>query len=390
MDLKVVEEQFSHEIQKVNSLQELLDVKSRFLGKQGHLSQVLQNLRALPPEERPVAGSAANKLKVIIEVGCQERLESLKREAQEKKIQARLIDVTLPGRQTADGGLHPISMARSQVESIFGSLGFSVHEGPEIETDFYNFEALNIPADHPARDMQDTFYIGGITAPSRVAGWGPHPPKPLGSARSESDASPCIHSEGGSAPLPTQVSAKPSLASLDPAPAASPRKQDLLLRTHTSPVQIHVMEKQKPPIRMIAPGVVYRRDSDASHSPMFHQVEGLVVGEGIRFSDLKGTLTAFLDRFFGKRNRIRFRPSYFPFTEPSAEVDVWWEGKGWLEVLGCGMVHPNVFRKVHYDPKKVTGYAFGLGIERLAMLKWGVQDIRMFYENDLRFLRQFR
>ncbi|MBI2083705.1 MAG: phenylalanine--tRNA ligase subunit alpha [Deltaproteobacteria bacterium] len=335
MDLKTVEERFAHEIQNVHSLQELLDVKSQFLGKKGHLSQVLQDLRTLPPEERPVVGSAANKLKDLIENACRERLESLKQEAQEKKIRERMIDVTLPGRTTPAGSLHPISMTLREVEKIFVSMGFSVHEGPEIETDYYNFEALNIPPDHPARDMQDTFYIDNVGATPR---------------------------------------------------AGSP----LLLRTHTSPVQIHVMEKQKPPIRMIAPGVVYRRDSDISHSPMFHQVEGLVVGEGIRFSDLKGTLSYFLDRFFQKKNRIRFRPSYFPFTEPSAEVDVWWEGKGWLEVLGCGMVHPNVFRKVCYDPKKVTGFAFGLGIERLAMLKLRIPDIRMFYENDLRFLEQFR
>ncbi len=327
MDLEGLHQKFRDAIQGVTSTQALLEVKARFLGKKGELTSLLQGLRSLPETERPGRGVQLNHLKEQIEQAFLARFDQLRREGTQKKIRSEAVDVTLPGRGLEAGTLHPVTQVLTQVEDIFVSMGFEVCEGPEIETDFYNFEALNIPRDHPARDMQDTFYIN----------------------------------------------------------------DQLLLRTHTSPVQIHVMEKRKPPIRMIAPGVVYRRDSDISHSPMFHQVEGLVVGEGIRFSDLKGTVVHFLRRFFEAEVPVRFRPSYFPFTEPSAEVDLWWEQEGggtWLEVMGCGMVHPNVFRKVRYDPG-MTGFAFGLGIERLAMLKLGIPDIRLFFENDLRFLGQF-
>lgn len=336
IDFQAVEKNFRDEIGKVNSVEALQQVKARYLGKRGELSGLLQQLGSLPSEERPTFGARANELKRLIEEECHRRSESIRRELIEKKIRSEFLDCTLPGREIRSAALHPLTQVLEEVEEIFGFMGFEIFEGPEIESDYYNFEALNIPQHHPAREMQDTFYIS------------PQPPLKLRGGE-----------EGG-----------------------------ILLRTHTSPVQVHVMEREKPPIRMIAPGVVYRRDDDASHSPMFHQVEGLVVGERIRFSDLKGVLTRFLELFFGKRE-IRFRPSYFPFTEPSAEVDVKWKEGKFLEVLGCGMVHPNVFRAVGYDAKKVTGFAFGMGIERLAMLKHGIPDIRLFYENDLRFLRQF-
>lgn len=366
MDLKAVEEKFHQEIQQVQSMQDLLEVKARFLGKKGHLSTLLRELGTLPAEQRPLFGARANELKDRMEAECRSLLERIKTDRQAEQVRSELIDVTLPGRDLAPGRLHPVTQVLEEVEDIFVSLGFDIFEGPEVETDYYNFEALNIPANHPARDMQDTFYLGVAARTSP-----PSPPAgPLGLAKPD--------------PRGSQGDASP-----------------LLLRTHTSPVQIHVMESHQPPIRMIAPGVVYRRDSDVSHSPMFHQVEGLVVGHGVRFSDLKGCITRFLGIFFEKP-RIRFRPSYFPFTEPSAEVDVWWQQStspegatrapkkgGWLEVMGCGMVHPNLFRQVGYDPKQVTGFAFGLGIERLAMLKLEIPDIRMFFENDLRFLEQF-
>ncbi len=360
-DLSLLEARFREEIRAIRSFDDLNQVKARYIGKKGDLTSFLHRLGDLPREERPSAGAEANRLKGRIEEECQRVQESLKKESWQREIVQGRLDVTLPGRLFRPGKPHPITRCLEEVEEIFTSLGFSVFEGPEIETDFYNFEALNIPADHPARDMQDTFYI----------------------------------SEGGVPPFRRPDVSEAEFASGKPSVgSASPQTQEaLLLRTHTSPVQIHVMEKYRPPIRMIAPGVVYRRDSDVSHSPMFHQVEGLVVGgpprcEGIRFSDLKGVLEIFLKTFFGREMRVRFRPSYFPFTEPSAEVDVEWGDRGWLEVVGCGMVHPNVFRKVHYDPKKFSGFAFGMGIERLAMLKWGIPDIRLFFENDLRFLGQ--
>ncbi len=374
MSLKELEAVFEAEVSKISSAEELMRLKAAFLGKKGHLSIFLKGLGDLPVETRPLYGSQANELKKKIDEACRQLLESFECKKKDRILREESVDVTLPGREVAPGGIHPLTRVLEEVETIFREIGFSVYGGPEIETDYFNFEALNIPKHHPARDMQDTFYIGGITAPSASGGRGPHPPKPLGSARSKSDASPS------------------------------------LLRTHTSPVQIHVMKRMRPPIRMIAPGAVYRRDSDISHTPMFHQVEGLSVGEGIRFSDLKGVVSYFLHRLFDESLKVRFRASYFPFTEPSAEVDIQCvvcRGKGtlanvgrsqscrlckttgWLEVIGCGMVHPAVFENVGYDPKEVTGFAFGMGIERLTMLKYGIPDIRLFFENDLRFLRQF-
>jgi phenylalanyl-tRNA synthetase alpha chain len=323
---------------------ELEQVRVAVLGRQGSLTQLLRSLGALPVEERRVVGAEANRAKGELEAVLATRLEDT-REA-ERRSRRRRLDVTLPGRRPPRGAPHVLRRVQDEIVAIFVGLGFSVAEGPEIETDHYNFEALNIPADHPARDMQDTFYLDGEGGPAR--------------------------SEG----------------------------ERLLLRTHTSPVQIRVMAAQRPPVRVICPGKVYRRDADITHSPMFHQVEGLAVDRDISMGDLKGTLELFAREMFGPRSRIRFRPSFFPFTEPSAEVDVvcflcGGEGcrvckqSGWLEILGSGMVHPQVLRNVGYDPEDVTGWAFGMGVERVAMLKYGIDDIRLFFENDLRFLGQF-
>ena len=358
---------FEGEIKAVRTEEELARLKASYLGKAGFITLRLRELGHLPVESRPLFGAHINELKTKIEAECCRLQEGLNRRKRERKIQEEAVDITLPGRAVERGRLHPISRVLEEVEDLFREIGFNICEGPEIETDFFNFEALNIPKDHPARDMQDTFYLGVAT---RTAP--PNPPAgPFGPAQ--------------------------------PDPHGAP----LLLRTHTSPVQIHVMKKRKPPIRMIAPGVVYRRDSDISHTPMFHQVEGLVVEEGSHFSDLKGVVLHFLQRFFGASYPVRFRPSYFPFTEPSAEVDIGCiicGGKkklatgiscrlcketGWLEVMGCGMIDPAVFENVGYDPAKVSGFAFGMGIERLTMLKFGIPDIRLFFENDLRFLKQF-
>lgn len=333
---------FEEEIGQVKSEDDLVRLKAAYLGKQGHLTSVLKTLGTLPPEERPVVGAQVNQLKVRIEQTVRDLSTSLIEKKKTDKLQAESLDVTLPGRSVEKGGRHPVAKLLEEIEDVFREIGFSVYEGPEVETEFFNFEALNMPADHPARDMQDTFYLEG---------------------------------------------------------------QKTLLRTHTSPVQIHVMKGRKPPIRMIAPGVVYRRDSDVTHSPMFHQVEGLVVDENVTFADLKGTVAYFLRKLFGEDLKVRFRPSYFPFTEPSAEVDLQCfvcqgkksegevcricKGTGWIEMGGSGMVHPAVFEHVGYDPKQIRGFAFGMGIERLAMLKYGITDIRLFFENDLRFLRQF-
>jgi len=337
-EIQDLSRRFSEEIGSLKDPNLVLKVKADYLGKKGYLSALLSRLPQLSVEDRPVIGKEANILKRRIEEECRSLLEGLKEKRLTQQADSESVDVTLPGVWNRLGCLHPVRQVMAEAEEIFVSMGFQVHEGPEIETDYYNFEALNIPADHPAREMQDTFYI-------------------------------------------------------------KDRKSELL-RTHTSPVQIHVMKKTKPPIQMIAPGVVYRRDSDVSHTPMFHQIEGLLVDEGIRFSDLKGTLTLFVHQFFDPKVRVRFRPSYFPFTEPSAEVDIGCvvcRGKGcrvckqsgWLEVMGCGMVAPAVFEQVGYDPEKLTGYAFGMGLERLAMLKFGINDIRLFFENDMRFLSQF-
>jgi len=306
------------------SLADLDEMRVRFLGKKGLLTLQLKQLGQLPPEQRRDAGQAINQAKVALQEVIEERREALQAAALEASIAAEAVDVTLPGRGQAPAGLHPVTRAMSRIEAIFRTAGFEVHTGPEIEDEFHNFEALNIPEQHPARAMHDTFYF------------------------------PSGH----------------------------------LLRTHTSPVQIRAMANSGAPIRLIAPGRVYRCDSDQTHTPMFHQVEGLVVDEGVSFANLKAVLHGFLEQFFERRVELRMRPSYFPFTEPSAEVDVSW-GEGWLEVLGCGMVHPRVLSGVGVDPERYTGYAFGMGVERLAMLRYGVNDLRMFFDNDLRFLAQF-
>ncbi len=308
-------------------------LRVRYLGRKGELAALFKGLASLPEEERRGAGKALNEAKDELE-----RLWSAAVESAREKVQGRgeIFDVTIPGRRPLRGHLHPITQTAMEIGRIFGGLGFETVEGPEIELDYYNFEALNIPRDHPARDMQDTFYI----------------------------------------------------------------TDDVVLRTHTSPIQVRVMEKRRPPFRIIAPGRTYRCDSDVTHTPMFHQVEGLMVGESISFGDLKGILTVFVHQMFGPHVGLRFRPSFFPFTEPSAEVDIQCvmcrgagcrvcSQTGWLEILGSGMVDPEVFRMVGYDPETVTGFAFGMGIERIAMLRYGIDDLRLFFENDLRFLRQF-
>jgi phenylalanyl-tRNA synthetase alpha chain len=319
------------------TLGELDTVRVDYLGKKGRLTEHLKALGNLPAEERPQAGQAINRAKEQLQAALEARREALEAAQLRQALETEKVDVTLPGRGQAIGGLHPITRTMERIESLFVSLGFLVAEGPEIEDDFHNFEALNIPAHHPARAMHDTFYFDAHR----------------------------------------------------------------LLRTHTSPVQIREMRKQQPPLRLIAPGRVYRCDSDVTHTPMFHQVEGLLVAEDVSFADLKGVLDEFLRNFFERDLAVRFRPSYFPFTEPSAEVDIQCvicggEGcrvckhTGWLEVLGCGMVHPAVFAHVGVDSERYTGYAFGMGVERLAMLRYGVNDLRLFFENDLRFLQQFR
>ena len=313
------------------------DVRVQYLGKKGLLTQQLKQLGGLPPEERPAAGQAINRLKQQVQRAIDARREQLQAVALDAQLVQESIDVTLPGRGQSTGGLHPVTRTLQRIEELFMPLGFTVEEGPEIEDDYHNFEALNIPAHHPARAMHDTFYFDAHT----------------------------------------------------------------LLRTHTSPVQVRVMENRKPPLRIIAPGRVYRCDSDLTHTPMFHQVEGLLVDENVSFANLKGVLDEFLHAFFERDDlAVRFRPSYFPFTEPSAEVDIQCvmcggEGcrvcghSGWLEVLGCGMVHPKVFDYARIDNERYTGFAFGMGVERLAMLRYGVNDLRLFFENDLAFLTQF-
>jgi len=318
-------------VEEASDLDALERVRVEYLGKKGVLTRELKALGQLPAEERPAAGEAINRAKQRLHERIEARRQALADAALDARLQHEAIDVTLPGRGTSTGGIHPITRTIERMTALLGQLGFEVAEGLEVESDFYNFEALNIPADHPARAEHDTFYF------------------------------PDGH----------------------------------LLRTHTSPVQIHVLEEREPPLRVIAPGRVYRCDSDATHSPMFHQVEGLLVDRDVSFSDLMGHLEDFLRRFFEREDlEIRFRSSYFPFTVPSAEVDIRFAGEqdehsGWLEVLGCGMVHPNVFRSVGVDDEAWTGYAFGMGVERLAMLRYGVEDLRVFFDNDLRFLKQF-
>jgi phenylalanyl-tRNA synthetase alpha chain len=315
----------------------------RYLGRKGALTAVLRGMRDVAEAERPAMGELANTIKAEVE----ERLATIRKRLEEERLAKSLVeerlDVTLPGIRVARGRIHPLMQVLDEIVGIFVGMGFDVAEGPEIEDDYHNFEALNIPRDHPARDMQDTFFVSG----------------------------------------------------------------DRVLRTHTSPVQIRVMESRRPPLRVIAPGAVYRQDDDVTHSPTFHQVEGFWVDAGITFGDLKGVLSEFLRRFFGAETRVRFRPSFFPFTEPSAEVDIgcvlcagsgtqadgspcrMCKQSGWVEILGSGMIDPNVFGFVGYDPEQLSGFAFGVGVERLAMLRHGIGDIRLFYENDLRFLRQF-
>ncbi|HER63497.1 MAG TPA: phenylalanine--tRNA ligase subunit alpha [Desulfobacteraceae bacterium] len=314
----------------------LQEARVRFLGKKGELTGIMKEMGRLSAEERPVIGALANQVKLTLEDLFANRLAAIKEREIALRLEKERLDVTLPGRKQYRGSKHPITLVTEEISEIFLSLGFGIAEGPEVEKDFYNFEALNIPKDHPARDMQDTFYV-------------------------------------------------------------SP---EVVLRTHTSPVQIRTMLKHEPPVRVIAPGTVYRRDSDLTHSPMFHQIEGFLVDRHITFGDLKGILTTFVTQYFGRNIGVRFRPSFFPFTEPSAEVDMQCvicggkgcrvcKNSGWLEILGSGMIDPEVFKSVNYDPAIYSGFAFGMGLERIAMLKYGVNDLRLFFENDMRFLRQF-
>ena len=312
-------------------------IKIKYLGKKGELTAVLRGMGGLTPEERPIIGQLANEVRADIEEALNQKIKALQAEVLEKKLKSEKLDVTMPGKPTPMGHMHPLTQVQRELENVFIGLGFSIAEGPEVELDYYNFQALNIPENHPARDTQDTFYI----------------------------------------------------------------TENVLLRTQTSPVQVRTMEHQKPPIRIISPGRVYRSDAlDATHSPLFHQLEGLVVDKGITMGDLKGTLEIFAKKMFGENTKIRFRPHHFPFTEPSAEVDVscfvcggkgcrLCKGEGWIEILGAGMVHPFVLSNCGIDPEVYSGFAFGLGLERITMAKYGIDDIRLFYENDERFLEQF-
>jgi phenylalanyl-tRNA synthetase alpha chain len=324
-ELQQILDQALKQFSGINDEAELERVKARYLGKEGSLTTLLKGLGQLSAEERPVAGARINQVKQGIEAALQHRREALNKTKLANQLSAESLDVTLPGRGMGTGGLHPVTRTMERIEQLFHSLGFATASGPEIERDSYNFTALNIPENHPARAMHDTFYI---------------------------DA-------------------------------------QHVLRTHTSPVQIHYMESHRPPLKIISSGRVYRVDSDATHSPMFHQVEGLWVDENVSLANLKGVMQDFLQRFFEKDDlQVRFRPSFFPFTEPSAEMDMSWNG-GWLEIGGCGVVHPNVLKHVNIDSEEYLGFAFGLGVERLAMLRYGVNDLRLFFESDLRFLKQF-
>jgi phenylalanyl-tRNA synthetase alpha chain len=334
--LNKIEEEALQAASVVTTEVELQQVRARYLGRKGEITAVMKGMGQLSNEERPLVGALANEVKDRLEAAFAVRQEALRQELMQQKLAGERLDVTLPGRKQGRGYKHPITKVTEEIVAIFAALGFGVAEGPEIEKDFYNFEALNIPKDHPARDMQDTFYVS----------------------------------------------------------------EEVVLRTHTSPVQIRTMLKQQPPVRVIAPGTVYRRDSDVTHSPMFHQIEGFLVDRKVTFGDLKGILTTFITEFFGQNVDVRFRPSFFPFTEPSAEVDIQCVicggsgcrvcgQTGWLEILGSGMIDPEVFKSVNYDSTVYSGFAFGMGIERIAMLKYGVNDLRLFFENDLRFLKQF-
>lgn len=336
--LKTLKQEAADALNAADSVAKLNELRVKYLGKKGSLTSILRGLGGLSPEERPRVGQMVNEVRAALEAMLDTKNEELKKAELAARLVAEKIDVTLPGRINTVGGLHPLTLTLNRIKDIFMQMGFTVAEGPEVEQDHFNFEALNLPKDHPARDMQDSFYI----------------------------------------------------------------TEEILLRTHTSPVQARTMQSHEPnsPIRIIAPGKVYRRDYDATHSPMFTQVEGLVIDKDIRFSDLKGMLELFIHQIFNENVGVRFRPSFFPFTEPSAEVDISCvmckgkgcrvcKGTGWLEILGSGMVHPRVLEMSGYDPKQVTGFAFGMGVERIAMLLYGIDDLRLFYDNDMRFLRQF-
>ncbi|HDH11802.1 MAG TPA: phenylalanine--tRNA ligase subunit alpha [Nitrospirae bacterium] len=335
-DIESIKNLARDEISNARCLQDIYDLKVKYLGKKGLLTGKLKSLGSIPREERPAFGRILNESKNFIESLLRKQEDIFKSSELDKSLRTEQIDVTVPGCFIPTGHLHPITQVLDEISGIFISLGFTVEEGPEVELDYYNFEALNFPKDHPARDMQDTFFIS----------------------------------------------------------------DDVVLRTHTSSVQVRVMEKSSPPLRVIAPGKVYRCDADVSHIPMFHQLEGFMVDRHIHFSDLKGVLELFIHRVFGRDTSLRFRPSFFPFTEPSAEIDISCVicngsgcnvcgGTGWIEILGAGMINPRVYEKAGYDPELYTGFAFGLGIERVAMLKYGIDDIRLFPENDKRFLEQF-
>lgn len=335
--LKAIQEKALLALDEVKELKELDDLKVKFLGKKGELTAILKGMGKLTAEERPVIGQLANEVRGIIEEKLEEAKKSLSEKALEAKLKAETIDVTMPGKQCACGHKHPMSIVIDEITDIFMGMGYEIAEGPEVEKDYYNFEALNIPANHPAKDEQDTFYING----------------------------------------------------------------DILLRTQTSPVQVRVMEKGKLPVRVVCPGAVYRSDEvDATHSPIFHQLEGLVIDKGITMGDLKGALAVFAKELFGEDTKVRFRPHHFPFTEPSAEMDVTCfacggkgcrvcKGEGYIELLGCGMVHPKVLKMSGIDPEEYSGFAFGMGLERVAMQRYGITDLRLLFENDVKFLKQF-
>lgn len=335
--LETIKNQAMEKLARVSDIRELEDLKVAYLGKKGELTAILKGMGALSPEERPIIGQLANEVRSALEEGIAQTRERLTREERDKKLKSEIIDVTMPGTIRPVGKKHPLTIVFDELKDIFLGMGYEIAEGPEVELDYYSFEALNIPKNHPARDTQDTFYI----------------------------------------------------------------TENVVLRPHTSPVQVRHMKSHKPPIRIICPGRVYRSDAvDATHSPVFHQLEGLVVDKNVTMGDLVGTLQAFAKGIFGENTRIRLRPHHFPFTEPSAEVDVscWGcggsgcricKGEGWIEILGAGMVHPNVLRECGIDPDEYSGFAFGLGIERIAMGKFGIDDMRLLYENDIRFLRQF-
>ncbi len=324
------------ELNSAGSREELLAIRTKYLGRKGLLTTLLRKIGSVSPQQRPLVGKLSNEIKDVLSVKIENALEEIAYREKCETLLHEKIDVTLPGRGVSHGRIHPIVQMSREICEVFSGLGFSVVKGPEVELSHYNFEALNIPEGHPARDTQDTFYV----------------------------------------------------------------EDNIVLRTHTSPVQIRIMEKQRPPVRIVSPGKVYRPDSDISHTPMFHQIEGLLVDKDITFGDLKGVLTYLLQQIFGEGTALRFRPSFFPFTEPSAEIDIQCiicggagcrvcGRSGWIEILGAGMVDPEVFKAVDYDPEEISGFAFGLGVERIAMLKYGISDIRLFYENDRRFLEQF-